>query len=48
MSYHIFIKTILSNHTMHFSGIYCDIRKGFGCVDYALLLTKLKYYGIKN
>jgi hypothetical protein len=32
---------------MHFSGIYCDLPKAFDCVNHALLLPKLKYYGIE-
>jgi hypothetical protein len=27
-------------------GIFCNLRKAFDCVDHAILLSKLKFYGI--
>jgi hypothetical protein len=29
-------------------GIFCDLEKGFDCVDRGILLSKLKFYGING
>jgi hypothetical protein len=27
-------------------GIFCDLHKAFDCISHAVLLEKLKYYGV--
>jgi hypothetical protein len=33
---------------MHVGGISCDLAIAFDCVNYELLLTRLRFYGVKN
>ena len=34
------------NNKMMVGGIFCDLQKAFYCINYNILLTKLKFYGI--
>jgi hypothetical protein len=34
------------NNKQLVGGIFCDLVKAFDCVDYDILLSKLKFYGI--
>jgi hypothetical protein len=34
------------NNKILLGGIFCDMKKGFDCVKYEILLSKLKFYGI--
>jgi len=29
-------------------GLFCDLQKAFDCVNYDILLSKMKFYGITN
>jgi hypothetical protein len=39
------ILTALNNKQM-VGGIFCDLHKAFDCINHALLLEKLKFYGV--
>jgi hypothetical protein len=39
------ILTALNNKQM-VGGIFCDLQKAFDCINHALLLEKLKFYGV--
>jgi hypothetical protein len=34
------------NNNQRVGGIFCDLQKAFDCVDYKILVDKLKFYGI--
>jgi len=44
------INNILStpNNKLIVSGLFCDLEKGFDCVNYDILLSKIKFYGISG
>jgi hypothetical protein len=33
---------------MHVGGIFCDLAKAFDCVNHEILITKLRYFGMKG
>ena len=39
------ILTALNNKQM-VGGIFCDLHKAFHCINHALILEKLKFYGV--
>jgi hypothetical protein len=36
------------NKKFTIGGIFCDFKKAFDCMDHAILLSKLKFYGINS
>jgi hypothetical protein len=34
------------NNKVTVGGIFCDLKKTFACVNYGILILKLKFYGI--
>ena len=39
--------TLLSlNNKIIVGGLFCDLQKAFDCVNYDILLSKIKFYGI--
>ena len=44
------INKILSylNNNIIVSGLVCDLQKAFDCINYDLLLSKMKFYGISG
>jgi len=45
---HTLINNILSslNDKILVGGLFCDLKKAFDCVNYDILLLKMKFYGI--
>jgi len=42
------INNILSslNNRIIVGGLFCDLQKAFNCINYDILLSKMKFYGI--
>jgi len=42
------INNILSplNNKIIVGGLFCDLQKAFNCINYDILLSKMKFYGI--
>jgi hypothetical protein len=36
------------NQKVHYHGIFCDLAKGFDCINHNILLTKLPFFGIQG
>ena len=36
------------NNIIIVGGIFCDLQKAFDCVNYDILLSKMKFYGISG
>jgi hypothetical protein len=47
---HRLIETVFNtwNKKEHAAGIFCDLTKTFDCVNHELLLSKLKFYGVRG
>jgi hypothetical protein len=47
---HMLLNEILTavNCKQMVGGIFCDLHKAFDCINYAVLLEKLKYYGVSG
>ena len=41
------ILTVLNNKPM-VGGIFCDLHKAFDCINHAVLLAKIKFYGVSG
>ena len=41
------ILTALNNKQM-MRGIFCDLHKAFDCINHAVLLEKMKFYGVSG
>jgi hypothetical protein len=47
--YTLFNNILLSlNDKIKVGGIFCDLQKAFDCVNYNILLSKMKFYGISG
>jgi len=46
--------TLINNILLHLNkkivvgGIFCDLQKAFDCINYDMLLSKMKFYGISD
>jgi hypothetical protein len=46
-SYTLINKILSALNNKHIGGIFCDLSRGFDCVNHRIVLSKLQHYGIQ-